>query len=140
MGELYAECHNPDFPPILINRWGFKKKARIDKSKSFSSYREALGTTVVYDTIKHLVYKVPERSAAVASHNLEKRDPILIQCNNPTPRAKRKAKKIAKKMAEKYNVIEFWLEEKPNCSSCLPYIEHKETFYDVDRLFDKLGL
>ena len=133
MVELYTECHRPLFDPILINKWGFKRKAKIDKSKSYEFRRVAgyIGSTPFYETIRHLVCKVPEGCIVVASHNLEKRDPILIQCNNPTSRAMEKAKKVAKKMARKYSVDEFWLGEP---SKILPWIELRKTSYDIDKL------
>ncbi|MCD6367462.1 MAG: hypothetical protein J7L45_00070 [Candidatus Aenigmarchaeota archaeon] len=124
--ERYAECRGPVFDPILIN-----KRGKIEEVEIVKSYELDPKIHQGLPTPKHLVYKVPEGAVVVASHNLEKKDPVVIQCNNPTRRAIKKAKEVAEEMAKKYNIDEFWLEEP---SKIMPWIEPRETSTDLDCL------
>ncbi|MCD6398782.1 MAG: hypothetical protein J7L08_02570 [Candidatus Aenigmarchaeota archaeon] len=139
MEEYYAECHKPSFDPILINKWGWRKKAKIEKKYSRRELIFWWEMIPFYETFKHFVYKVPEGSIVVSSETLEenyfslnpKKRHILVQCNDPTPRAIKKAKKITEKIARKYNINEFTLEEK---SSVDNWIEPVRTSRDIDNL------
>jgi hypothetical protein len=91
---MIGECHNPIFEPVAIAPDG--KKVCVSKTRDFK------------DNERHITYKIPEGFIVISSHNFAK-DPIQIEMNNPTPKAKMTALRIANELNDKYKVNYFWV-------------------------------